>query len=352
MNGFEPQQELNEKVEALSRALSTVHTVHRLLGSTLNLDELLPRVARLCLQVLRSNFCAIYLLDPSRKYLLNRTTIDVTRPKRTGHTRIRLGKGNEGEVAKTGNALFRKNHLCIPLMDEDLLGVLSVRDKQDGKPYTLFDREILMTLAEQAVIALKNATLFEDQERLTMDSIRCLAALLDSRAPLRRRSSGFIVKVALGIAEEMALSRDQIRILQYAALLHDAGKFAIPEHILSKPSKLTAPEYQMIRQAPMASAEILKPIAALEPVIPLILYHNERYDGKGYPKGLAGEAIPLGARILAVAKAFEAMTTQRPYRRRMGISQAIREIKKHQRKQFDPQVVKAFLRFCRKEYRR
>ena len=349
MNGFEPQQELNEKVEALSRALSTVHTVHRLLGSTLNLDELLPRVARLCLQVLRSNFCAIFLLDPSKKYLLNRTTVDLTRPKRQSRLRIRFGKGAEGEVAKTGNAIFKKDRLCIPLMDEDVLGVLSVRGKQDGKPYSLFDREILMTLAEQAVIALKNASLYEQQEKLTMDSIRCLAQLLDRKTPGRRRSSGFIVKVALGIAEEMDLSHDERQTLHYAALLHDAGTFAIPEHILSKPSKLTAPEYQMIRQVPATSVEILRPIGALEPVTPIVLHHTERYDGKGYPKGLKGEAIPLGARILAVAKAFEAMTVQRPYRKRMGLSQAIREIKRHEGKQFDPQVVRAFLRFCQRK---
>ena len=348
MNAFEPQQELNEKVEALSRALSTVHTVHRLLGSTLNLDELLPRVARLCLQVVRSSFCAIYLLDPSKKYLLNRTTVDLTRQKRSGRMQLRLGKGIEGTVAKTGNALFKKNHLCIPLMDEDVLGVLSVRDRQDGKRYTFFDREILITLAEQAVIALKNASLYEQQERLTMDSIRCLAALLDRKTPGRHRSSSFIVKMTLGIAEEMGLSHDEMKTLHYAALLHDTGKFAIPEHILSKPSRLTAPEYQMVRQYPATSVEILKPIAALSPVMPIVLHHTERYDGKGYPKGLKGEAIPLGARILGVVKAFEAMTVQRPYRKRMGFSQAIREIKKHEGKQFDPEVVKAFLRFCRK----
>jgi len=349
MKESESQNELKEKLHALSMALSTVHTVHRLLASTLNLNELLPRVARLCLQVLRSNACTIFLLDGKRRYLINRATAHLKRPRRAERQRIRLGSGIEGKVARTGNALFGENHLCLPLMDEDLLGVLSVRDKQDGKPYTLFDREILVTLAEQAVIALKNATLYEAQEKLTRDSISCLASLLDRKAPGRRRSSDFIVKVILGIAEEMGLPHDQTQTLHYAALLHDAGKFAIPEHILSKPSKLTAPEYQMVRQYPETSVQILKPIAALEPVMPIILYHTERYDGKGYPKGLAGEAIPLGARILSVAKAFEAMTVQRPYRKRMGVSQALHEIKKHQGKQFDPQVVKALFRFWQRK---
>ena len=185
MNGSKSHQELNEKLEALSRALSTVHTVHRLLASTLNLDELLPRVARLCLQVLRSNSCTIFLLDRNRKYLLNRATVHMTRQKKPDRQRIRMGATVEGKVAKTGNAIFQKNHLCLPLMDEDVLGVLSVKDKQDRKPYTLFDREILVTLAEQAVIALKNATLFEEQEKLTMDSIRCLATLPSTPEPIR-----------------------------------------------------------------------------------------------------------------------------------------------------------------------
>jgi len=270
MNGSDLPKEMDERLEALSRALSTVHTVHRLLASTLNLDELLPRVARLCLQVLRSNACSIFLLDSSRKVLIKRANVSLTGRNFSGRDRIPLGVGIEGKVAKTGNALFQKNLLCLPLMDVDVLGVLTVRDRQDKRPYSLFDREILMTLAEQAVIALKNAKLYEEQEKLTMDSIRCLAGFLNSRTPGRRRSSEFIVKVALGIAKEMGLSHEETKTLHYATLLHDTGKVAIPEHILSKPSKLTTPEYQMVRRYPATSVQILKPIAALEPVIPII----------------------------------------------------------------------------------
>ncbi|MBI4436950.1 MAG: HD domain-containing protein [Candidatus Omnitrophica bacterium] len=343
------KENIDEKIQALSLALSTVHTVHRLLTSTLNFDELLPRVARLCLQVLRSNDCSILLLDDAKKYLIPRVHVHLARPHRRKDSRnLPVGAGIEGKVAKTGNAYFKKNLLCVPLLDEDVLGVITIRGKQEGKPYSLYDREILMTLAEQAVIAFKNAALYEEQEKLTMDSIRFLAAILESKTPGRKRSSDLLVTLALGIAAELHLSHEETKMLHYAILLHDAGILSVPEHILTKPSKLTGPEYRLIQKVPTTSAKIVRPLRILEPVLPVILHHTERYDGNGYPKGLKGEEIPLGARILAVIKAFEAMVHHRPYRRRVGLRHALMELKRHQGGQFDPQVVEAFLRFTHK----
>lgn len=349
MKEFESVQKLNEKIQALSLALSTVHTVHRLLTSTLNFDELLPRVARLCLQVLRSDYCSIFLLDPEKKSLVQRARVRLE-PQRLqeGYASIPVGQGIEGKVAKTGNPYFKKGHLCVPLMDEDVLGVISIKGKKGRRTYTHYDREILTTLAEQAVIAFKNARLYEEQEKLTMDSIRSLAAILECQSP-KRRSTEPLVSLILGVAAELHLSHEEVKKLHYATLLHDAGMITVPERILKKPSKLTGPEYRLIQNVPLKSTQLIKPLRALDPVRPIILHYTERYDGKGYPEGLKGEEIPLGSRILAVAKAFEAMVSHRPYRKRVGIRHALAELKRHEGSQFDPHVVQAFLACSKKK---
>lgn len=255
----------------------------------------------------------------------------------------------EGTVAKTGNPYFSKDHLCVPLMDEDVLGIISIREKKGRKPYTFYDREILTTLAEQAVIAFKNAKLYEEQEELTMDAIQSLAVILEYKTPSRKGSLDRLVGLARGTGAELHLSREALKKLHYATLLHDAGMFTVPEKILSKPSKLTGHETRLIREIPLKSTEFLKPLRALEPVLPIILHHTERFDGRGYPKGFKGEEIPIGSRILAVVKAFDAMVTYRPYRRAMSVRGALSELRRHQGRQFDPLVVQAFLRFLRRK---
>ena len=349
MKESESKNQLNEKIQALSLALSTVHTVHRLLLSTLNFEELLPRFARLCLQVLRSEYCAILFLDGNRKNLVLRAHVTPERWRWKEVKKIPLGKGIEGKVAKTGNPYFGKSHLCVPLLDEDVLGIISVREKKDKTTYSHYEFEILITLAEQAVIAFKNAKLYEQQERLAMESIQSLAAILESKRSGENRSSDLLVALALGIASELHLSHEESKMLHYAALLHDVGMITVPEKILTKPTKLTRSEYRLIRDIPAKSAQFVRPLRTLEGILPLILHHTERYDGKGYPRGLKGEEIPLGSRILSVAKAFEAMITYRPYRKKVSVRLALTELKRHEGKQFDPHVVEAFLVFSKKK---
>ena len=130
--------------------------------------------------------------------------------------------------------------------------------------------------------------------------------------------------------------------------MHDAGKADIPAAILTKTTKLTDEEYDIIKKHPVKGAQILRPLQVLRPVIPIIMHHHEKYNGAGYPSRLKGEQIPLGARIMSVADAFEAMVYGRPYRQRRDIDSAIREIKKKSGTQFDPKIVEAFLRVIKK----
>ena len=150
------------------------------------------------------------------------------------------------------------------------------------------------------------------------------------------------------IAQEMHQDTKQIQSLKYASLLHDTGKVDIPLEILTKTTKLTTREFNIIKRHPVKGAQILSHLQILRPVIPIIMHHHEKFDGTGYPSRLKMGQIPQGARIMAVADAFEAMVYGRPYRERKDINSALKEIKKKSGTQFDPKVVEAFLKVIKK----
>jgi HD-GYP domain-containing protein (c-di-GMP phosphodiesterase class II) len=145
------------------------------------------------------------------------------------------------------------------------------------------------------------------------------------------------------------MNETEIKMLQYAAMLHDAGQISIPEKVLMKRGELTGHEYAIVKRHPVKGAEILSKFRPLKPIIPIIKYHHENFDGSGYPKGLKGNDIPLEARILAVVSCFEAMITDKPYRKALSISQAIKEVNKNSGLQFDPKVVEIFQEAVRRK---
>lgn len=341
---------LAETIQPRCVALSTIHTIHRLISSTLNLEELLPRVARLCCQVLRAQACVIWLVEKEKPLLVPRAVVNLKKGRSEPARPCRVGQGVAGRVASTYKANLTGQRMVVPLVEEECMGVIRVRRTERGKPFSSLDQEILTTLAEQAVVAIRNAQMYETQERVTWGTIRSLSAILDgmdSYSPASVSGRKVMAEVAMEIAREMDLPEAQRRSLQYAALLHDAGRVGIPEEILRKPSKLEPAEYDKVKEHTIKGARLLEPLEILEPAVPIILYHHERYDGTGYPKGLKKEAIPLGARILAVANAFEAMVCERPYRKAVPIQEAAKEIASHSGTQFDPKVVAAFLAVAR-----
>jgi len=334
---------LYETIQPRAAALSTIHTIHRIMGSTLNLKQLLPRIARLSLQVMRVRRCSIYLMSKTRKILNHEITVTdegdfFKKPE------IELDKDLANRVAKSAVPILTENSLAMPLIEEeDSLGVIVISDKKDNKPFSYFDQEILTTLSEQAVIAIKNTMLHKQQEKLALESIKSLTTLSGFRKIQAHIPKIKFRRLVTAIAKELGLSKDKINALNYAALLRDLGKISIPEKILNKNKPLTSKEYKIIKKHPVWTTSIIKHIKVLEPAIPIILHHHERYNGQGYPDGLKKEEIPIGARILAVVDAFEAMITKRPYRRSKTIKQAMKEIERNSGIQFDPKVVKAFL---------
>ncbi|MDQ2086124.1 HD domain-containing phosphohydrolase [Herbivorax sp. ANBcel31] len=160
------------------------------------------------------------------------------------------------------------------------------------------------------------------------------------------RVSTYVVK----IGEAMELDLKEISTIQYAALLHDIGKIEIPKFILNKKGSLTKGEIELLHQHPIYSQNILEPLEGMDQLIDYVRHHHERFDGKGYPDGLAGEDISLGSRILCVADSFDAMISERPYSRKKSITQAFKELEDKAGRQFDPEIVKVFIDVMKNHY--
>jgi diguanylate cyclase (GGDEF)-like protein/putative nucleotidyltransferase with HDIG domain len=178
---------------------------------------------------------------------------------------------------------------------------------------------------------------------LHLATIEALARAIDAKDQTTQSHIRRVQSYAAGLAKHIGLSADQIQGVKTAALLHDIGKLAVPEHILSKPGPLTQEEFQKIRIHPQVGAEIIAAVPFPYPVAPLILSHHERWDGKGYPQGLAGESIPVGARILTIVDYYDAVTTERPYHKALSHASAIGLLKHESGRALDPQLVTTFI---------
>ena len=187
------------------------------------------------------------------------------------------------------------------------------------------------------------------KERLLVSSIRALANSIEARDSYTRGHSERVTKYSVRIAEKMEMEKAEIEKLRYAAVLHDIGKIKIKEELLNKPGKLTNEEYEILKKHPEDGAKILKPVEEFQNILPYLYHHHERYDGKGYPRELTGEDIPLASRIMSVADTFDAMTSNRPYRKALPLKKAISELKRNAGTQFDPQVVEVFLEIITNE---
>lgn len=185
-----------------------------------------------------------------------------------------------------------------------------------------------------------------EQEKLS--AIKAFVSALDARDPYTKGHSERVADYSKAIAKEMELKKEFIERLYLAALMHDMGKIAVDDTILRKEKNLTDEEWKIMRIHPVATARILRDFKTLKDIVPWALYHHERFDGKGYPEGKAGMDIPLPAQILAVADAFDAMTSKRPYRPGMNLETALLEIEKNKGLQWRPDVVDAFMRYLRK----
>ncbi|MBI5675929.1 MAG: PAS domain S-box protein [Nitrospirae bacterium] len=234
--------------------------------------------------------------------------------------------------------------LMLPLVSKGkVIGLLDIGSKYSAC-FLPTHLSIAEDIASQIAVALEHANLYEDLQMLFLNSITSLASVIDAKSPWTKGHSERVTNYAVAIAREMGLSPDILDAVELGGILHDIGKIGTYDKILDKPAELHLDEMEEVRLHPVKGASILKPIKQLEKIVPLIRHHHERIDGKGYPDGLKGDDIPLLARVLCVADAYDSMVSDRPYRKAPGKEYAISELKRCAGTQFDFGVVEAFLR--------
>ena len=245
-----------------------------------------------------------------------------------------------------------QSFICCPILrDGESLGILTVDNIRSKRPLVHSDMSLLMGIAPIIGISIRNAELLESKTRQFDAILHALAASIDARDPLTAGHSEMVTEYALGICDELGLSTEFREVIRVAALLHDYGKIAVPDAILKKKGRLNPSEYEIVKAHAVKTREILNRInfeGYFAQVPEIASAHHEKMDGSGYPRGLRGEEIPLGARIIAVADFFEAVTAQRHYRDPMPYEQAMQLLQKEAAQHFDTDVVEAFLRYCDK----
>jgi len=278
-------------------------------------------------------------------------------------THVKVGDSISGWVAKTGRPLLIKDIesdpnfqrpnrpqyesrslLSVPLKaDGKVVGVLNVTNKVTLAPFSDSDAEILQMLADRVTAVLGKVKQYEGIKTEFNTICNSLRSMIDARrlAPSKRAEE--LTAMVVDLANQMGLGEQETKLLRYVSRIYDVGMVKVGEGILRKRGGLGVSEYESVKRHPEAGVDIVEPIEFLEQVKQVIMHHHERYDGGGYPEGLKGDEIPLGARILAVVDAYSSMVSERPYRGAMSREEALEELARCSGSQFDPKVVEKFM---------
>ena len=251
------------------------------------------------------------------------------------------------EIAKDSrfNWLHGSAHrlLATPIQrGDEVLGCLFALDKSDDE-FDSADSKLLHSIANESAIYLENAVLFEDVHGLMMGLMHSLTSAVDAKDTYTCGHSVRVATISKLIAQHAKLDESLVERVYMAGLLHDVGKIGVPESILQKPGRLTDDEFEQMKRHPAIGAHILTDIKQVQDLIPGVLHHHERFDGRGYPNRLAGREIPLFGRIICLADCFDAMTSTRTYRKSMPLEVALADIRRCSGTQFDPALAEAFL---------
>lgn len=260
----------------------------------------------------------------------------------------------EGADARIVPGAVSGDCLAQPIMhDNQVIGaVVALRKRGEDPLVSSVDLKLVGATTASMAVLLENATLYEDQRSMFMGTLRALTSAIDAKDRYTRGHSERVAYMATRLGEAIGLDADTAQRLHIAGLVHDVGKIGVPEVVLCKPGRLTDEEFALIKLHPEIGHRILRDIPQLADVLPGVLYHHERWDGRGYPHGLAGEAIPLFARLIAIADSFDAMSSTRTYRSAMPREKVLAEIERCGGTQFDPQLSRFFVELDFAEYDR
>ncbi len=249
-----------------------------------------------------------------------------------------------GEIALPGVESLGQNFLIIPMrLDDGVLGVMFGADRLDGDLISSVDAKLCESLAGSLTIYLENHMLYDDAHSMFLGTLHALTAAIDAKDSYTHGHSERVALLARMLAEQVGLGHQVCERVYLSGLVHDVGKIGVPEAVLCKPGRLTADEFGLIKLHPQIGANIIRDIRQMEDLVPGVLYHHEKYDGGGYPTGRAAEEIPLFGRLIGLADAFDAMSSDRTYRKAMKLEDVLAEVTRCAGTQFDPELAAAFV---------
>lgn len=360
----QPTAVLSGRVERENKArLELIYEVSKKVGSLPLMTEMLEQVIKMTQQTLNASAASILLFRENDQELYFEVASGPV-GKALRQVKLSTQYGIAGQVARTGKPLIvndvsrsenfhkmiddttgfsTKSLVCAPLaVHRKILGVIEVLNKRDGSEFEEQDLEAVISVANTAAMAIENTRLHQTVLDAYKNTIKALAAAIDAKDPYTRGHSQRVMEYTLLAGAYLSFSSEEMETLEYAGILHDIGKISIDSIILNKPGSLSEEEWEIIREHPVIGANLMRGIPFLEKASELVLCHHERFNGEGYPNGLKGDVIPLGARLIAVADAFDTMTTDRAYRAAMTVDHAIEELHSCSGSQFCPIAVKAF----------
>ncbi|UCH83512.1 MAG: response regulator [Candidatus Latescibacterota bacterium] len=264
--------------------------------------------------------------------------------KETGKPRKIARNGESGWASRLPDIRLAVFEYVTPvIVKQKLIGLVFTGPKITGKEYLPFELDILSSLCNSAGTGVEHLRLLEALQATYISTVKALMSIVEAKDAYTKGHTQRVADYALALARKMRLGKKELRDLAFAAVLHDIGKLVIYEKVLNKPGSLSDEEWELLKSHPEIGASIIENMEFLAAAVPLVRHHHERFDGTGYPGGLKGDDIPLGARIIAVADSFDAMTTDRAYRHALPKEIALGTMKSKAGTQFDPQVVEAFI---------
>lgn len=360
---------LYEQAEKKVEELETIFNATKVISSILDVGMLLKQVLETCVHIVSAKAGMIMLLnEDSLQYEIK--TYHGMIDTRCAYE-FRLDKNSEVceiltkslsaslfqnideniDFADLTNYLkFRiKQIICVPLhTKQKLTGIMVILSDVSQNDFSANDLNILTALSTQAAIVIENAKLYESIKTQFISTIRVATNALEFKDAYTSGHSERVTEYAVALAQELNLPYDEIELIRQAAILHDIGKIGISETILTKKGRLTDEEFATIKLHPSIGDSIVEPMAIPPQVRAGIRNHHEKWDGRGYPDGLAGEQIPLTARIIAIADSYDAMTSNRPYRDAMGMEKVYNEFIRCAGTQFDPHLADVFVKMLRR----
>ncbi len=361
--------ELEEKNIGLSHAVDRLQALYKMglaVNATMDIGKLLNLLSQKSMETMKAQVGYILMFNEETGNLIVGGSAGITEdfdrgqeiPLKPGGVSYWVMNNNQPKIVQDINkarefskmsrlGFIRESVICAPLTDkEKVIGTITVANPVDNSGFGSPDLELLTTIAAQASVAISNARLYEEQESTYLNTVHALVSAIEASDAYTRGHSERVTRYSVALAKKMGMEGEPLKQLEQAAVLHDIGKIGIDVALLHKKGKLTAADIDVLKLHPSIGVRILEPIHFLGTVRDIIEQHHERYDGNGYPNGLKGEEWRLEGKILAVCDTYDAMTSDRPYRKALSHEIAIQEIHDHSGTQFDPEVARAFINIC------